>query len=92
MRKKEGVHGEQGMHVERGHAWWGAFMVGGIHGGGHSWWGACMAGEMATAADGTHPAGMHSCYVFVFECFESMLQFSHQPTIQPPTIAPSSVH
>ena len=23
--------------------------------------GACMAGETATAADGTHPAGMHSC-------------------------------
>ena len=24
--------------------------------------GACMAGEMATAADGTHPTGMRSCY------------------------------
>ena len=23
--------------------------------------GACMAGETATAADGTHPTGMHSC-------------------------------
>ena len=23
--------------------------------------GACVAGETATAADGTHPAGMHSC-------------------------------
>ena len=23
--------------------------------------GACAAGEMATAADGTHPTGMHSC-------------------------------
>ena len=23
--------------------------------------GACVAGEMATEADGTHPAGMHSC-------------------------------
>ena len=22
---------------------------------------ACVAGEMATAADGTHPTGMHSC-------------------------------
>ena len=21
----------------------------------------CVAGEMATAADGTHPTGMHSC-------------------------------
>ena len=34
----------------------------------HVWWGCvcvrlgCMAGEMATAADGTHPTGMHSCY------------------------------
>ena len=28
------------------------------------WHGACMtAGEMATAADGTHPTGMHSCYI-----------------------------
>ena len=23
--------------------------------------GACVAGETATAADGTHPTGMHSC-------------------------------
>ena len=23
--------------------------------------GVCMAGETATAADGTHPTGMHSC-------------------------------
>ena len=23
--------------------------------------GACVTGEMATAADGTHPTGMHSC-------------------------------
>ena len=48
----------------RGHAW-----QGGIHGGEHVWWGACMAGrgscvagEMATAVDGTHPTGMHSCF------------------------------
>ena len=25
-------------------------------------WGACVAGETVTAADGTHPTGMHSCY------------------------------
>ena len=31
-------------------------------GGGHAWQGACMAGEMATAADSTHPTGMHSCF------------------------------
>ena len=23
--------------------------------------GVCMAGDTATAADGTHPTGMHSC-------------------------------
>ena len=34
----------------RGHAWQG-----------HVWQGVCMAGEMVTAADSTHPTGMHSC-------------------------------
>ena len=32
-------------------------------GGGRAWQGgmeACMAGELATAADGSHPTGMHS--------------------------------
>ena len=24
--------------------------------------GACVTGEMATAAGGTHPTGMHSCF------------------------------
>ena len=37
-------------------------MCGGMCGGWHVWWGACMTGETATAADGTHPTGMHSCY------------------------------
>ena len=32
---------------------------GDVHGRGGG--GACVAGETATAADGTHPAGMHSC-------------------------------
>ena len=32
-----------------------------VHGGG-----ACVAGETATAADGTHPTGMHSCYSQMF--------------------------
>ena len=52
----------------RGHVWQRA-----MHGRGHVWWGhvwqgtsmhgkgVCMAGEMATAVDGTHPTGMHSC-------------------------------
>ena len=37
-----------------------------VTGGGHAWQGrACVAGEMATAADGTHPTGMHSCLIEV---------------------------
>ena len=39
-----------------------------MHGGGHAWQeghvlGVCMAGETATAADGTHPTGMHFCFI-----------------------------
>ena len=45
-----GVHTRGGAMYARGHAW-----LGGMHGR------ACMAGETATAADGTHPTGMHSC-------------------------------
>ena len=48
----------------RGHAWWGG-MCGRVCvcvAGGMCGRGACLAGEMATAADGTHPTGMHSCY------------------------------
>ena len=29
-------------------------------------WGACVAGEMATAAGGMHPTGMHSCFASKF--------------------------
>ena len=43
-------------------------MVGRMHGRVCAWQGACVAGEMATAADGTHPAGMHSC---VFKGFNN---------------------
>ena len=31
-------------------------------GGGACVAGVCMAGDTATAADGTHPTGMHSCW------------------------------
>ena len=31
--------------------------------------GTCVAVEMATAADGTHPTGMHSC-----SCFNAAMQ------------------
>ena len=59
------------MH-SRGVCMAGACMAGGLHGRGCTWWGACMAGECAwkgacmagqtaTAVDGTHPTGMHSC-------------------------------
>ena len=51
--------------------------MGGMHdkgvcvAGEHAWWRACIVGggawqEMATAASGTHPTGMHSCFEFVF--------------------------
>ena len=42
----------------------GVCMAGGMCCGGHAWQGVCVAGETTTAADGTHPTGMHSC----FEC------------------------
>ena len=51
-----GMHGRTSMEGE--HAWQGACVAGG---GMHSR-GACMAGETATAADDTHPIGMHSCF------------------------------
>ena len=42
-----------------GHTWLG----GDMHSRGwHVWQGACVVGETATAADGTHPTGMHSCW------------------------------
>ena len=38
--------------MARGCAWQGVCVL----------WGLCVAGETATAADGMHPPGMHSCY------------------------------
>ena len=40
-------------------------------GGGMRGRGVCMAGEMVTAADGTHPTGMHSCYYAVIDLFQN---------------------
>ena len=56
----------QGVHGRR------ACMAGGMHGRGEHVWheGACMAGEMATAADGTYPTGMHSCLKLFFYQFK----------------------
>ena len=34
--------------------------------------GVYMAGEMVTAADGTHPTGMHSCYYAVIDLFQNI--------------------
>ena len=55
------------MHGKWGHAWQGACVAGGVHGGGHVWQGVYMVGGMhaggtATQVDGTHPTGMHSCH------------------------------
>ena len=63
-----------GMHG-RGHAWQGACMAGGMCGRGCVWQGGvhgqgtCVTGEMATAVDGTHPTGMHSCFYIKFKVF-----------------------
>ena len=61
-----GMHGVR--HARQGHAWLGVYMAGGMHGGGHVGMHGRgghvgMAGEMATAADGMHPTGMHSCFI-----------------------------
>ena len=59
----------------RGHAWqWvyvtggGSYVAVGVHhtGACMAGEGACIAGETATAADGTHPTGMHSCLKTLF--------------------------
>ena len=57
----EHMHGEQ--VYDRGHVWQEVCMTGG--GGYMCGRGACIAGEMATAVDGMHPTGMHSCYKLI---------------------------
>ena len=59
------VRGRVGACMARlGRAWQGGCgRRGACMAGGHVWHeGACVAGETATAVDGTHPTGMHSCY------------------------------
>ena len=55
-----------------GHAWQGVCMAWGMHGKGEcvakrvvrsKWGGGCVAGETATAADGMHTTGIHSCFI-----------------------------
>ena len=73
--------GCQGACVAGGHAWQGV-CGGGMHRGKaciperHAWrgGGACVAGETATAADGTHPTGMHSCSLQNFYHLSSYLE------------------
>ena len=52
--------GKRGVCVAGGCAWQAACMSGACVAGGCAWQGACVARETATAADGTHPTGMHS--------------------------------
>ena len=63
---KGGMHGNRDMCGERGHAWQrGVFAAKGracmARGACRQRGGACVVGETATAADGMHPTGMHSC-------------------------------
>ena len=73
---KRGVHVWWWACMAGAHVWWGSCVAGGVCGRGHAWYGVCMVGmhgrgmhgrgacmaeEMATAMDGTHPTGMHSC-------------------------------
>ena len=51
---------QEGGVCGRGCAWQAACMSGACVAGGCAWQGACVARETATAADGTHPTGMHS--------------------------------
>ena len=52
------VHGRGGVYIVR------SVHGRGVQGRGHAWQGgACMAGEMATAAEGMHPTGIHSCFL-----------------------------
>ena len=54
---KNSVHGGGACVVYKVCAWWE-----GMSGRGHAWGGACAAGDTASAADGTHSTGMHSCF------------------------------
>ena len=44
------------------HVYQGACVAGWACGRGCAWQGACVAGETTTAADGTHPTEMYSCF------------------------------
>ena len=60
--------------VHGGHAW--GRVLWELHGrGGCAWQGACVARDTATAADGTHPTGMHSCFIqFFYHSYNSFFK------------------
>ena len=67
----QGEHAWQGACMVGGCVWQGACMAGGMHGKG-----VCVAGEMATAADGTHLTGMHSCFKYL--CTNMLITGNHE--------------
>ena len=80
----QGVYGgghvwQGGMHGRT----WEVCVAGGVLGRGGVAGGACVARETATAEDGTHPTGMHSCCLIYFRitkseynfCLESLYMF-----------------
>ena len=73
-----------------GHMWQGVCVVGSCMAGRHAWqWGhawrgggeACMAVETTTAADGTHPTGMHSRFFFNFSIHTSIFGATDNPVL-----------
>ena len=63
---RRGVCLEKGVCMAVGYECQGVCMAGGVCGRGR-----CMAGETTTAADGTHPTGMHSCFI-IFQFFANV--------------------
>ena len=62
-----GGYAWQGVCVAGGHSGWRAYMAGGcMVGGMRAGEMATAAEDMATAADCTHPTGMHSCFDLSF--------------------------
>ena len=73
MAKEGACMVKRGVCGKGGHAWQGGMCGGACVAGGAcvvgGWQGACVAcvaGETATAVDGTHPTGMHSCLLLCF--------------------------
>ena len=65
-----------GMHGRGVHGG-GAWVAGDMHGRGHVW-GVCVTGQTATAADGTYPTGILSCFIIVFVICMVSCKISHK--------------